>query len=224
MVGVGLFKVVILAEPGDQVKMLSAELRNKDLVSCLMSNSEMESVAEKTPDLILVDTNGSKASLQRRSLAQQIKQELELPVVALVDQESLGSLDNFWDDFVVKPCQSGEVVARIKRILLQGRDIENNNEAIRCGDLEIDLAKCEVTLCGKIIDLAFREYELLKFLVANKDRVFTREALLNKVWGYDYYGGERTVDVHIRRLRSKIEDAQHTFIDTVRNIGYRFKS
>ena len=74
-----------------------------------------------------------------------------------------------------------------------------------------------------MIELTFKEYELLKFLASHQGRVYTREALLNKVWGYDYYGGDRTVDVHIRRLRSKIEDAKHTFIETVRNIGYRFK-
>ena len=71
--------------------------------------------------------------------------------------------------------------------------------------------------------LTFKEYELLKFLARTSGRVFTREALLNRVWGYDYYGGDRTVDVHIRRLRSKIEDSSHTFIETVRNIGYRFR-
>jgi two-component system alkaline phosphatase synthesis response regulator PhoP len=71
--------------------------------------------------------------------------------------------------------------------------------------------------------LTFREYQLLKFLASNKGKVFTREALLNKVWGWDYYGGDRTVDVHIRRLRSKIEDPTHTFIETVRNIGYRLR-
>ena len=74
----------------------------------------------------------------------------------------------------------------------------------------------------KVVELTFKEYELLKFLASNRGRVYTREALLNKVWGYDYYGGDRTVDVHVRRLRSKIEDSKRTFIETVRNIGYRF--
>jgi len=87
----------------------------------------------------------------------------------------------------------------------------------------INRAKCEVTLAGRVLMLTFMEYELLKFLASNKGRVFTREVLLNKVWGYDYYGGDRTVDVHIRRLRSKIEDLTHTFIETVRNIGYKFR-
>jgi two-component system alkaline phosphatase synthesis response regulator PhoP len=98
-----------------------------------------------------------------------------------------------------------------------------SEDVIRCGDLVIDSAKCEVSLSGKPIILTFKEYQLLKFLASNKEKVFTREALLNKVWGWDYYGGDRTVDVHIRRLRSKIEDINHSFIETIRNIGYRFR-
>jgi two-component system alkaline phosphatase synthesis response regulator PhoP len=80
-----------------------------------------------------------------------------------------------------------------------------------------------VTVEWRIVELTFKEYELLKLLASNKGRVYTREILLDKIWGYDYYGGDRTVDVHIRRLRSKIEDSNHNFIETVRNIGYRFK-
>jgi two-component system alkaline phosphatase synthesis response regulator PhoP len=93
---------------------------------------------------------------------------------------------------------------------------------VRCGDLVIDLDNCEVTVAGRLITLTFKEYELLRFMAAIPGRVFTRDALLDEVWGHDYFGGDRTVDVHIRRLRSKIEDSTHTFIDTVRNIGYRF--
>ena len=91
------------------------------------------------------------------------------------------------------------------------------------GDLKIDQARCEVSVGEKLVSLTFKEYELLKFLVTNRGRVFTRESLLDKVWGFDYFGGDRTVDVHVRRLRSKIEDAEHSFIETVRGIGYRFK-
>ena len=99
----------------------------------------------------------------------------------------------------------------------------SGKDLIECGDLIIDLGKCEVSLSGRSVALTFREYELLRFLASNKRKVFTRETLLNKVWGYDYYGGDRTVDVHVRRLRGKIEGRGHSFIDTVRNIGYRFK-
>ena len=88
--------------------------------------------------------------------------------------------------------------------------------------MTIDLVTCEVTVDGRKADLTFKEYELLKLMARNRGRVFTREALLDKIWGYDYYGGDRTVDVHMRQLRSKMSDATHTYIETVRNIGYRF--
>ena len=99
---------------------------------------------------------------------------------------------------------------------------KKDSNLIKCGDLVIDLAKYEATLSNKAVMLTFKEYELLKFLAGNPGRVFTREALLNRVWGYDYYGGDRTVDVHVRRLRSKIGGLGQDFIETVRNIGYRF--
>ena len=91
------------------------------------------------------------------------------------------------------------------------------------GDLVIDTNRYEVFLAGRPVLLTFKEYELLKVLGSNPGRVYSRETLLEQVWGYAYFGGTRTVDVHIRRLRSKIEDAQHTFIDTVWNVGYRFR-
>jgi DNA-binding response OmpR family regulator len=84
------------------------------------------------------------------------------------------------------------------------------------------MTTCEVTVNGSIVELTFKEYELLKLMASNPGRVYTREVLLNKIWGYDYFGGDRTVDVHIRRLRSKIEDSGHSYIETVRNIGYKF--
>ena len=85
------------------------------------------------------------------------------------------------------------------------------------------LIAATLILAGKTLSLTFTEYGLLVFLAANSGRVFSREALLNKIWGYDYYGGDRTVDVHIRRLRAKLEWGKHSFIETVRGVGYRFK-
>jgi len=95
---------------------------------------------------------------------------------------------------------------------------------LKCGDLVMDLANYTVHVGGRHVELTYKEYELLRFLATNRDRVFTRETLLSKVWGYDFYGGERTVDVHIRRLRAKIEDRHAPFIETVRNVGYRFRA
>jgi DNA-binding response OmpR family regulator len=91
------------------------------------------------------------------------------------------------------------------------------------GDLQIDTSSYEVTIRGSRIGLRFKEYELLKLLAENPGRVFSRDALLNQIWGYEYFGGTRTVDVHIRRLRSKMEDAEHNFIETIWNVGYRFR-
>ena len=145
--------------------------------------------------------------------------------MALVPEEMLDSINGHHDldDFLTSPYHIKEMVLRINRLLQKTIDI-NNNELIKCDGLVINIAKCEVTVEDRLIELTFKEYELLKFLASNKERVYTREALLNKVWGYDYFGGDRTVDVHIRRLRSKIEDSRHTFIETIRNIGYRFTS
>jgi two-component system, OmpR family, alkaline phosphatase synthesis response regulator PhoP len=172
----------------------------------------------------LLDANEATIGSEVWELAQRMRQEMNIPLIALIPREILNGLDSSTDidDFVVKPWEATEVMIRIKRILRQKESMESE-DIIRCGDLVIDSAKCEVSLSGKPIILTFKEYQLLKFLANNKGKVFTRDVLLDKVWGWDYYGGDRTVDVHIRRLRSKIEDSTHTFIETVRNIGYKFK-
>lgn len=125
-------------------------------------------------------------------------------------------------DFIIKPCNINELYTRVQRLVKRVKS-KNLKKIITSGDLVIDMVSCEVNLGGKLVELTFKEYELLRFLAASKGRVFSREILLNKVWKYDYLGGERTVDVHIRRLRSKIEDVNQSFIETVRNIGYRFR-
>lgn len=143
--------------------------------------------------------------------------------LALVPEARLGELPALAvDDFVLYPPNGEEMCARLVRLL--ALPTEDTSHIIRCNDLVIDAANYTVTLAGRPIDLTYKEYELLRFLATNPDRVFTREALLNRVWGYDYYGGSRTVDVHVRRLRGKIEGRTHTFIETVRNVGYRFRT
>ncbi len=148
----------------------------------------------------------------------------ETATFAVLRSDQLASLEPgmTFDDFIVHPALSEEVVARVRRAVWRKSGVESDN-TLRAGELMIDLANYKVFIGGRPIDLTYKEYELLRFLATNRDKVFTREALLNRVWGYDFYGGARTVDVHIRRLRSKIEDGHHhTFIETVRNVGYRF--
>lgn len=124
------------------------------------------------------------------------------------------------DDFVLLPALPEELASRA-RILLRRR-APDTGEMLRAGDLTLDLANYRVAVSGRPVELTFKEYELLRFLMQNPDKVLTREALLKRVWGYDYFGGSRTVDVHVRRLRSKLEDRGHVFIETIRNVGYRF--
>ena len=220
-----MFRLFIIANHSEQARKLSSGLVQSNFACSVASDGDklVEQVAEQAPDLVLIAMNGSPAS-QIGHLSQRLKQESHLPIIVLLPKEVLGSLNPVLniDDFVVEPWDIAEVEVRIKRILWQTNNIDSK-EKIKCGVLVIDLARCEVSLGGKPIMLTFKEYQLLKFLASNKGKVFTREALLSKVWGYDYYGGDRTVDVHIRRLRGKIEDANHTFIETVRNIGYKFK-
>lgn len=144
-------------------------------------------------------------------------------VIAVVPRDALLALATAagFDDFVVAPADPEELAARV-RLALWRRSRGDTAALLRRGDLIIDAANYKVLLAGWPVELTYKEYELLRFLAAHEGKVFTREALLNRVWGYNYYGGARTVDVHVRRLRSKIEVGGRVFIETVRNVGYRF--
>jgi two-component system alkaline phosphatase synthesis response regulator PhoP len=184
-------------------------------------------IFEQKADVLLVDIDNLQSLSSDSSLWEEVREltkKKRIPLILLV-QSSLVSLVNSRpeiDDFVLKPINHDELLTRIKRSLKLGRS-SRGEEILKCGDLVIDQSQCEVFVAGRAAELTFKEYELLKFLASHKNRVFSREALLDQVWGIDYFGGDRTVDVHIRRLRGKIEDAEHSFIDTVRNIGYKFK-
>lgn len=123
-------------------------------------------------------------------------------------------------DFVLAPVDEQELRTRIARVIWT-RTGAGDGSVIQHGSLRIDIERYKVTVDGDVVDLTYKEFELLRFLASNAGKPFTREALLNQVWGYDYYGGSRTVDVHIRRIRAKIEQREQ-YIDTVRNVGYRF--
>ena len=143
-----------------------------------------------------------------------------LIVLVPEDQFDRIGLDLAVDDFVLLPANPAELARRIERALWRRHGVDSEN-FVHCGALTLDLSNYRVTVGGEPLVMTFKEYELLRFLAMNAGRVFTREQLLNRVWGYDYFGGARTVDVHIRRIRSKIEIHGHSFIETVRNVGYR---
>jgi two-component system alkaline phosphatase synthesis response regulator PhoP len=147
------------------------------------------------------------------------------PIILVVSRGELERFDptTAADDFFVLDGDPKELIARVRQLLWKRHQVDALN-ILKCGNLTMDLANYTVHVGGQPVDLTYKEYELLRFLATNPDRVFGRDQLLNKVWGYDFYGGARTVDVHIRRLRAKIEDKHATFIETVRNVGYRFRA
>ena len=148
----------------------------------------------------------------------------EIPVVVILPLMSLDGITTSRAEIEIcfQPCTPEEVSLRLKIAISRNAPLEASNIIIR-GDLVIDCDRYEVTLKGLKVDLTYKEYELLKYLASNPGRVFSRESLLRSVWEYDYFGGTRTVDVHIRRLRSKIDDVSNHFIETQWNVGYRFR-
>ncbi len=186
----------------------------------------METILEKDPDLLII--NPKNTYFEIMDLYYAIKKEpqaQDLPIVLLMDESEMKTADlpSGIQEVLYRPLRMPEAVARLKLLFKRIHKIDQKN-LIQRGKLVIDVAKYEIRIGDKKIDLTFTEFELLKFLCGHPGTVFTREVLLNKVWGYEYYGGTRTVDVHIRRLRSKIEGRSSSFIETVRNIGYKFIS
>jgi DNA-binding response OmpR family regulator len=178
-------------------------------------------VRDWRPALLLVDlqiglTGGGLAALLRDPAVA----DGTAVIVVVPEQMGMVGADVKVDDFIRSPIDPGELRARMSRLIFD-RTGQGDGHVIRHGALVIDLERYKVTVDEEVVDLTYKEYELLRFLSSNPGKPFTREALLNRVWGYDYYGGSRTVDVHVRRIRSKIERGE-PFIETVRNVGYRF--
>ncbi len=218
-------RVMILAKESESVRKLENMLFRRGY-ACTIVSSEKELADSEPADLLLIETSNELTGSVLGDTVQQIKQDRSIYIVLLADEEVLQDIENDSniDDFVLKPYDPNELSVRINRLLQRRKPREALGECLKAGDIVIDLPRCEVSVAGKVVDLTFTEYELLKLLVSKKGHVLTREVLLNKIWGYDYFGGDRTVDVHITRLRSKIEDPTHSFIETVRNIGYRIKA
>ena len=222
-----MINIFIIAGENDKLKELTARLsRNGYVFSVFRSRRQINTQAmDNPPDLILADVENSAEARQMTVLYPRAG-AARTPLLAIMIPAAMLSdiiAEDGVDDFIVKPYDVGELYVRLQRLIRRIKNIDSR-KVIERGDLVINTSSCEVTFNGELIELTFREYELLRFLASNRGQVFSREALLNKVWKYDYLGGERTVDVHVRRLRGKIEDVEHSFIDTVRNIGYRFRN
>ena len=153
------------------------------------------------------------------------KRDLPLvPLLLLVTGAQLGDLElreDLFDDFCLTPFHPRELEARLKHLFWRSGG-GTRPELIEYGGLVLNLETYQAAITGRPLDLTYMEYELLKFLASHPGKVFTRETLLSRVWGYEYYGGARTVDVHVRRLRAKLGEEHANLIQTVRSVGYRF--
>jgi two-component system alkaline phosphatase synthesis response regulator PhoP len=222
-----LFKTILITKDAEKGRTLAGELGARNIACDYLAPHETvdEEMAAKAPDLVILALENPLAASPIIEAIRELRRERPIPILALISKDTLNKGTDILfaiDDFVIEPSGLEEIALRVKKLLKETYAVDGK-DVIRNNDLAIDLARREATLAGKTLDLTFTEYGLLVFLAANSGRVFSREALLNKIWGYDYYGGDRTVDVHIRRLRAKIEWGQHSFIETVRGVGYRFK-
>ncbi|NBQ98191.1 MAG: DNA-binding response regulator [Micrococcales bacterium] len=174
-------------------------------------------------DLILLDAR--KDLVAAKSLATLLKTTgLSSPMFLVLSEGGLAAISSEWgaDDFLLDSAGPAEIDARIRLALTKTTKTEAGVK-IQAAGITIDEVSYSAKIHGQPMDLTYKEFELLKFLVQQPGRVFTRDQLLSEVWGYDYFGGTRTVDVHIRRLRAKLGDLE-SLIGTVRNVGYRFNS
>ncbi len=223
-------RILLVTNQRKEVEPLQSALGRENFtvnVTEMSAKSVLEQAVKKIPDLAVFhfqtfpDAKGASA---HRVLKEE-KELRDIPVLFLIPKEKTAQIDfgEGVDDFVPVPYEVPELLARLRFLLWKHRRI-SGEDVIRHGKLIIDLEKYEVSLNGTTLTLTFKEYELLKFMASQPEKVFTRDAILNKVWGYDYYGGTRTVDVHIRRLRSKLESGPraHPYLETVRGVGYKF--
>ena len=222
-----MFRLFLLSNPGNGLISLIEEVSRAGF-SCQVGSdlSYIEDASGSSgamPDAVLMDFESFQME-RGRPLVEQCH-NLKMPVVAVISPEVLDDYDPSLnpDDFILRPIQQSELEARVKTAVYRVNG-PTSGQILRFGDLVINLERYDVFIQGRRVTLTYKEFQLLVLLASNPGRVYSRDVLLSQVWGYDYLGGTRTVDVHVRRLRSKIEDPDHSFVETIWNVGYRFKS
>lgn len=178
-----------------------------------------ELLAKRLFDLVLIDAREDADAAA--ALIRKIRNETDSPLMVLIDPQDMADFE--WSsrvaDFVSSNSSLEELNVRIDRLIAP--DEEESDGVIRRGDIVVNRERFEVRVAGVALDLTFKEFELIAYLAGRPGRVCSRRALLSEVWGYDFFGGTRTVDVHVRRIRAKLGSHAHV-VETVRNVGYRF--
>ena len=222
-------KILIADDDTNTCDLMKICLENEDYEIVVANNGVKAVSAFKIyePDLVLLDI--MMPGKDGWQVCREIREISSKPIIMLTAKnevfDKVLGLELGADDFVTKPFDTKEVVARIKAVFRRCAGHESHDsEVVKFDNLEISLQKYELKLCGKSVDIPPKELELLYFLTSNYNRVFTRDQLLDKVWGFDYLGDSRTVDVHIKRLREKLTDISEKWqIKTVWGVGYKFE-
>ncbi len=221
-----MHRVLFISDDQRGKRALTSDLREQgySVVQATSADAMREDFSPGHVELIVADLE--RCATEDEALCRALRRDRpfkELPLVLLVPEERLGQIDFKVgvDDYLTLPVSPKRLTERIRFLVWKLQRAEPANGFSR-GKLVVDFDRYEVHVNGDPVDLTYKEFELLRFLATHPGRVFTREVLLDKVWGYDYYGGTRTVDVHVRRLRAKIETGGATYLETVRNVGYKF--
>lgn len=220
--------VVICSEPetGSTIGTALAELGCRVALGRFDLGGLEEGQTERPPDVVVVEANDDLVRAQRaiKKIRDGGNPFVEVPILLAVTVDRTTGLDFSigFDDFVLVPLVPAELYARIRQLDWRTATF-GSDEVLKIDDLVIDIAGYEARIAGRRIELTHQEFELLRYLAQHRGRVFTREALLERAWGYRYAGGTRTVDIHVRRVRSKLGDAG-ALIETVRNVGYKMRA
>lgn len=232
-------KILVIEDDMHIQELLSYNLDKNGYDAKIIDNGieGLKEAYENAPDVIILDLMlPGMDGLEICKRLRMDKRTLKTPIIMLTakseELDKILGLELGADDYITKPFSIKELIARIRALMRRTADIsiddndsEKQSESIRVADIEINTEKYEVKKSNEKIILTLKEFELLRILAENKGRVLTRDFLLDKIWGYDYIGETRTVDVHIRHLRQKIQDDESSqIIETIRGVGYRINN
>lgn len=220
-------RILVLGKNERQLSSIAAALAgmNHFVTRASDIDSLADAVANGSPELVVMDMRADSLSLSEArdliTIYDQVAEASRLAIVESLASPDLGS--RYLDDFILHPFETSELDIRVSRLLARNLQMKSGRLLVADG-LIVDTESFEVTVDGRQLALTFKEYELLRFLAAHRGRVHTREALLSQVWGYEYFGGLRTVDVHVRRIRAKLGPKCEGLIQTVHGVGYKFSA
>ena len=224
-------KVLIVDDEEHIVELLQFNLVNAGYKVITANNGldALKKVKENKPDLLLLDL--MLPGMDGLDVCKEIKRDKETSKTSIImltakseELDKILGLELGADDYITKPFSIRELLARVKAVLRRSSSDEISEEIYEIGRLKVDFERHEVLINNEKVELTLKEFELLEILIKNKGKILRRETLLDKVWGYEYIGETRTVDVHIRYLRKKVEDDDKNpkFIETISGVGYRF--